>query len=499
MAENDTLLFELSNLVTRALDEGLAREELDRLQSLIKTNPMALDYYYELIAAFACMDELKELETVDSETDFDGLLAELGRDEKTAPVLELPQEKPPRELIQKVVYPPKTPRKFPTASVVTFLTTAAAMLLAIAYVYLNPKQTPTQVATVLGTSRAVWSSGQKLTEQTRLLTCQPPMLLKKGLVQIQFDYGANVVIEGPAEFTIDSEKILNLAYGRVHTRVLDYGKGFTVRTPSSLLVDVGTEFGVQVNTSGDSQLHVLKGEVLLTTAAASAEKTKPMRFKAGQAVEVSRDTFLVRTIAVKTDFRDSLLEPVIPPAPPILFEDFESARLGNLQGQVPWTLTYGTSPAVVQDALAGRRSLRGQQPSQHEGGAVHRPLPLEYDLAVMTQPLYVAMLVTWDGRDLGRLAESAIIALNDGNMSNTNKVEGRFHVDIGTKLCYGVTDEPVYSPPGVTTGAGREMAAHRRYICVMKLMPVSATKTVVSLGYFDITDQPLGKEETVSF
>ena len=422
------------------------------------------------------------------------------RHEYSAPVVDLPKEKPPRELIQKVVYPPKTPRKFPTASVVTFLTTAAALLLAIAYVYLNPKQTPTQVATVLGTSRAIWGQqSHELVKGTRLLTCQPSMSLKQGLVEIEFDHGAKVMIEGPAEFSIHSDKAIYLSLGRLHTRVLDYGKGFTVQTPSSTLVDVGTEFGVEVNAWGDSQLHVLKGEVLLSPGANPKEEARPLRFKAGQAAQVSYNNFQVRTIAVQMDFRDSLQEPS---APPIFFEDFELVRPGELSKQALWQWVRDDSPVVVEGQLMGRQSLTGSaNRSLQRGGSVCHALPMKYDLAVMTEPLYVSAIFEWDGRELLGLREEAVfLALNDVPEGNILKIEARFEPDYGTSIYYCSEDEgAVYLPSGKDEAEAQPFLPNRRYIGVMKVLPVSQNEAVISLGVFDVTDQSLSREASVNW
>jgi hypothetical protein len=97
--------------------------------------------------------------------------------------------------------------------------------------------------------------------------------LAKGSVEFTTARGATVVLEAPAEFRFESAQRLRLARGKAAAEVPPAAKGFTVITPSGEVIDLGTKFGVDVSTSGSSEVHVFKGEVVASAGAASKKQS----------------------------------------------------------------------------------------------------------------------------------------------------------------------------------------------------------------------------------
>ena len=85
--------------------------------------------------------------------------------------------------------------------------------------------------------------------------------LKSGLAKIAFTGRAEVILEGPADFAVVSETAAELRYGRVSADVFDAGKGFTIDAPGMRVLDLGTQFGFSVDSEGQGEVHVFKGEV----------------------------------------------------------------------------------------------------------------------------------------------------------------------------------------------------------------------------------------------
>jgi hypothetical protein len=85
--------------------------------------------------------------------------------------------------------------------------------------------------------------------------------LESGLVELKFDRGATVIVEGPADFEVLGAQHAYLHRGRAVTRLVKGTKGFILDSPRGRLVDQGTEFGVSVGSSGDTEVHVLEGKV----------------------------------------------------------------------------------------------------------------------------------------------------------------------------------------------------------------------------------------------
>jgi len=85
--------------------------------------------------------------------------------------------------------------------------------------------------------------------------------LESGSAVVVFNSGATALVEGPAELSIESGNRMFLKSGRLAADVPPQAHGFTVNTPRLNAVDLGTRFGVVVDEEGNSELHVMEGEV----------------------------------------------------------------------------------------------------------------------------------------------------------------------------------------------------------------------------------------------
>lgn len=107
--------------------------------------------------------------------------------------------------------------------------------------------------------------------------------LHVGLLALRTRQGAEIVIEAPAEFSVESLQRLRLFSGRLSAEVPAAARGFTVVTPAGEAVDLGTRFAVDILPSGESEVHVFDGEVV-TRAGASGT---PRSLRDGQAATVA--------------------------------------------------------------------------------------------------------------------------------------------------------------------------------------------------------------------
>lgn len=86
--------------------------------------------------------------------------------------------------------------------------------------------------------------------------------LKRGLAQIEFFSGATLLVEGDAELALHSAWEASCSKGKVRVRVPPPARGFKLMAPGLNLVDLGTEFGLNVEgASGHADVHVFEGEV----------------------------------------------------------------------------------------------------------------------------------------------------------------------------------------------------------------------------------------------
>ena len=87
--------------------------------------------------------------------------------------------------------------------------------------------------------------------------------LVDGRVKINFQSGARLAIQAPAELKLLGPNSAQLQHGVVTVRVPGEIKGFVLVTPRQRVTDLGTSFGVDVDTTGDTAISVFEGEIEL--------------------------------------------------------------------------------------------------------------------------------------------------------------------------------------------------------------------------------------------
>ncbi len=87
--------------------------------------------------------------------------------------------------------------------------------------------------------------------------------MERGLVQIEFYGGARLVAEGPFDLEIVSVNQAICRNGKLRAFVPLHARGFSVLAPQFEVVDLGTEFGMEVANDGQSQVQVFSGVVEL--------------------------------------------------------------------------------------------------------------------------------------------------------------------------------------------------------------------------------------------
>ena len=133
------------------------------------------------------------------------------------------------------------------------------------------------VAFLSASVEAVWEDdapavGSVLSGRTLTLT--------SGLAELQFYSGARLILEGPAEVELVSAYRAICRNGRIRARVPEEARGFALLTASFSLIDLGTEFGLNLGENGDAQVRVFEGEVELHS------RDRKQLLVSGQAVAV---------------------------------------------------------------------------------------------------------------------------------------------------------------------------------------------------------------------
>ena len=147
-------------------------------------------------------------------------------------------------------------------------------------------------------------------------------LLAAGLLEITYDSGAKVILQGPCDYTVDSCVGGFLKLGKMTARIGKREKRrgesgveerelatsaagakhpaanlrsptpsprspaplFSVRTPAAVITDLGTEFSVEVKQGGELDVHVFDGMVEVAGLGENHNDTAKTRMAAGEAL-----------------------------------------------------------------------------------------------------------------------------------------------------------------------------------------------------------------------
>lgn len=142
---------------------------------------------------------------------------------------------------------------------VGFMALAVSIGLALGFGFAI-RQQPSPIATLAETKGCKWGPGTLPTiVDSRLAAGR--LRLAEGLARVVFDNGVEVRLESPADFELVTPMKCVMRAGKIVAHVPPNAKGFVVETPSSIVTDFGTEFGVSVGSDESAVVQVFQGRV----------------------------------------------------------------------------------------------------------------------------------------------------------------------------------------------------------------------------------------------
>ncbi|APZ90527.1 LamG-like jellyroll fold domain-containing protein [Fuerstiella marisgermanici] len=104
-----------------------------------------------------------------------------------------------------------------------------------------------------------WSAGGNEYRDGDVLT-NGRLQFEEGVAEIDFFCGATLIVEGPAALNIESDWSVKVASGRLRANVPPAARGFIVKAAGSEIIDLGTEFALEVK-SENARVEVIDGEL----------------------------------------------------------------------------------------------------------------------------------------------------------------------------------------------------------------------------------------------
>ena len=195
------------------------------------------------------------------------------------------------------------------------------------------------------------------------------MKLVAGMIRLRMKTGAEVLLEAPADMELQRANRIRLNSGALTVFCPKQAHGFEVQTPEALFTDLGTRFGVLVE-SGQVEAHVFEGEIQAKVAKADHASN----YSAGRGVNItasgdvraikSRPEKFLQEIPIPLDVTDMICggdglgrayERGISPTTGKAIQKFKHPyTAGGESSPVPWNkmvdrvfVTHGKTPVVI--------------------------------------------------------------------------------------------------------------------------------------------------------
>ncbi|HEX2475516.1 MAG TPA: FecR domain-containing protein [Lacipirellulaceae bacterium] len=123
--------------------------------------------------------------------------------------------------------------------------------------------------------------------------------LAAGLVEITFEDGATVVLEGPATFDVRDHGRAQLHEGRLAAIVPEEARGFEVGTSRLNVADIGTEFGLMTELEGATELHVFNGLVKAQLLDERGQQVRTVELNTREAARIQPLTAMIAPIPAR--------------------------------------------------------------------------------------------------------------------------------------------------------------------------------------------------------
>jgi hypothetical protein len=159
------------------------------------------------------------------------------------------------------------------------------------------------VGRITGMVGCAWRDSATVPSQNALVSHGDCFTLTSGLLEITYNTGAKVLLQGPVNYQVDSKNGGFLAVGRLTGKVTtEVARGLTIETPTATVTDLGTEFGVEVQPDHRQTVVVFQGRVRVATHTKQDKAVKDAcTLTAGQAMQLQGEAITSLTATASAD------------------------------------------------------------------------------------------------------------------------------------------------------------------------------------------------------
>jgi hypothetical protein len=216
-----------------------------------------------------------------------------------------------------------------------------------------PPEPPVDVAAVIKLDNVRWEADSAALAEGKVIATGR-LRLKSGRLTLAFFSGVTLTVEGPADLEVRSGSRVYCHRGKLRARVPRGAEGFTVLAPGYEVVDLGTEFGLNLDADGKSQLLVFEGAAAVSMLGDDGKSVTSALLEGKRSVEVEPKTRLIRDIEAQPEAFVPLAE-FVPPALDLAPEYAEVIRAAKPWGY--WRFA-ALDDEQVPNEVAGRPALK---------------------------------------------------------------------------------------------------------------------------------------------
>ena len=142
-----------------------------------------------------------------------------------------------------------------------------------------------------------WDDAQKNAPRSGGSVSSGPLRFSSGQLTLAFTSGVSVHVEGPADLVLAGPDRIVCHRGNLRAKIVEGAEGFTIETPGAAIVDLGTEFGVNVDGVGRSQVVVYEGKAEASLLAPDGSPRRTQTLSAAQSVELDPRAGTMRSLS----------------------------------------------------------------------------------------------------------------------------------------------------------------------------------------------------------
>jgi len=173
-----------------------------------------------------------------------------------------------------------------------------------------------------------WSADRPRYEAWSRISIGDQLQFEAGIVELMLDNGAQIVLQGPADFRLVTPLKAIVRRGKLVMRCGPDAVGFEIESPDANVVDLGTMFGLSITDGASTDVIVYEGSVDLSVRVST--ENQGHRLTAGEALHIDRNGDIGRITAVQN--------PLFLPPPDLLGR---SHHVSKLIGSVSDSLLSG--------------------------------------------------------------------------------------------------------------------------------------------------------------